>query len=439
MIKEIFHYSLFIFCAGWVFSCARLQIVEPSRAMRPAKATHLPEHFEQGDRQSLIEALEVQIEYWQKREKGLSEDSRWTGDWIFGPQQVNQEEYLAATQELLRYIKSETPDNQQLDQYLRQNFDFYEVYGRDNWGEVLVTSYFEPLIEGRNKAKPPYTQALYRRPPDMVLIELGEFAEALPSLADLKGKLLEKKPPPSVVRGRLISSLDQEGLPRVVPYPDREAIDRLELLKGQGLELCYVDPIEAFFFHIQGSGRVQLPGGKSLHLTYHAQNGRPYYAIGRELLDVIPKEKMSLQRIEFYLRSLEREKQEEILFKNPSYVFFQEAPEKKGITYQGTPVVAQRTIATDRRLFPKGALAILEMERPQFSSPEEIEPSAWTQQTRLVVDQDTGGAIRGPGRVDFFWGAGKEAERAAGVMKNPGRLIYLVPKVKETKNTALLP
>jgi membrane-bound lytic murein transglycosylase A len=214
----------------------------------------------------------------------------------------------------------------------------------------------------------------------------------------------------------------------VVPFPSRAQIDGEAVLAKQGLELCYVDPIEAFFFHIQGSGRVQLPGGRSLHLTYAGQNGHPYYPIGKDLFEIIPKEEMSLQRIEAHLRSLPPNQRQELMNKNPSYVFFAAAPEGRGLTYQGTPVVAGRTIATDRGLFPKGALAVLQTQIPVFADAQATVPSQWTSHTRLVLDQDTGGAIRGAGRVDYFWGSGRQAAQAAGVMKSPGKLWYLVPR-----------
>jgi membrane-bound lytic murein transglycosylase A len=108
-------------------------------------------------------------------------------------------------------------------------------------------------------------------------------------------------------------------------------------------------------------------------------------------------------------------------------VFFRPL-ERHGVTALGTEVVAGRTIATDTSFFPKGALAFLQFEKPVFNSPGDTEPASWLPTSRFVLDQDTGGAIRGPHRVDLFWGRGPEAKQAAGVMKNKGRLVYFVPK-----------
>ncbi|MCB0365318.1 MAG: MltA domain-containing protein [Bdellovibrionaceae bacterium] len=394
--------------------------------MRPLKRS-LPVQLEQGDLASLKKAVKEQVEFWQDTKNG-------NGPMVFGSETLSRQEYAESLSQFLAFLKSD-PQNEAIDGYLKEHFRFFEVYGGKKWGEVLVTSYYEPVLEGSTKPTKEKSQPLYSVPSDMVIVNLGEFAEALPSLADLKGKLTEQKSISSILRGRLIPS-DEKGVPdTVVPFPNRQQIDDDKVLAKQGIELCYVDPIEAFFFHIQGSGRIDLGGGKSLHLTYAAQNGHPYYAIGRDLLEIIPKEEMSLQGIEAHLRSLPEDQQKALLFRNPSYVFFQEAPNGRGVSYQGTQVVGGRTIATDKELFPKGSLAILETTIPVFASDSDAEPSAWEGHTRLVLDQDTGGAIRGAGRVDYFWGSGKQAARSAGVMKNPGRLIYLVPK----KNSALHP
>jgi len=191
--------------------------------------------------------------------------------------------------------------------------------------------------------------------------------------------------------------------------------------------LAWVDPIDAFFLEIQGSGVVKFPNGKELRLGYAAQNGHPYVPIGKHLIGVIPKEKITLRAIEDHLRSLPPEESRKIMNLNPSYVFFRKL-QGAGLTYFGTEVSAGRTIATDQAFFPKGALAYLEFEKPNFSSAVDAEPVSWTKTARFVFDQDTGGAIRGPHRVDLFWGKGSDAKQAAGVMKGKGRLVYMVPR-----------
>jgi membrane-bound lytic murein transglycosylase A len=212
-----------------------------------------------------------------------------------------------------------------------------------------------------------------------------------------------------------------------LPYYTREEIESKQVLEGQNLEFAWVDPVDAFFVQIQGSGTVRFEDGEELRLGYAAKNGHPFIGISKYLSDVIPVERMSMQAVDGYLRQLPEDEMKRILNKNPSYVFFR-ILEGKPVTSLGAEVVDGRTIATDPSFFPKGALAYMEFPKPVFKDEASIEPIGWEPTSRLVLDQDTGGAIRGPYRVDLYWGSGKEAGRHAGVMKERGRLYYLVPK-----------
>ena len=191
--------------------------------------------------------------------------------------------------------------------------------------------------------------------------------------------------------------------------------------------MAWADPSDAFFVQVQGSGTVVLEDGKRLRVGYADQNGHKYESIGKFMVDVLPKGKISLQTIEAYLRGLSADQIRAYLFRNPSYVFFHEI-DGEAVTSLGVPVIPGRTIATDGRYFPKGALAILDIDKPRFDSPTDEKPAGTEHVSRWVLDTDTGGAIRGGGRVDLFWGNGPEAKRYAGQIKSPGRLVYLVPK-----------
>ena len=224
-------------------------------------------------------------------------------------------------------------------------------------------------------------------------------------------------------RGRYIPEKKQ-----VVSYYERREIDAYPSpLKNRHLEIAYVNPIDAFFLQVEGSGTLEFENGKRINVGYASQNGFPYFSIGKALVGLIPVEQISMQRIRQHLQSLPADQRQELLNKNPSYVFFQEL---KGppLTYSGAEVTSGRTIATDSGFFPKGTLAFLEIETPEFQDPTAIDPSHWAKRSRWVVDQDTGGAIRGGGRVDLYFGEGNEPERLAGVMKRDGRLWYAVPK-----------
>lgn len=400
-----------------VFGCTRAQIDSPTEAMRLGSQ---PKTLQ--DDLPLItlkEGLEANVGFLKKQKTDKA--------FVFGPRVILQEHYIAALEYLIEALNQDA-SGQSFYQALQDNFEFFEVYGKEDWGEAFITSYYEPVIEGRVEMKAPYIQPLYHIPDDMVLVDMGEFADRFPHWSPFIEGVSEQKSRGTSLRGRLVQGSGRPGsLSRVVPYYDRREIDEEKALRGKGLEIVYVDPMDAFFLQIQGSGTVRLASGKEFKVGYAAQNGHPYVPIGKFLFDVIPREEMSLQKIKQHMRSLSLSEQQKLMNENPSYVFFQKI-KREPITYMGTEVIAGRTIATDYGFFPKGTLAFLEFEKPVFSDQESIEPVRWEKTARFVIDQDTGGAIRGPHRVDIFWGRGSEAEQVAGVMKNWGRLTYVVPK-----------
>ncbi len=410
--------SRFIVIAGLLTlaSCARSPIKNLEQAMRLTRS--MPALNDDYDFNSLVTALDANIRFLRSRAEATSEFS-------FGPEKRSKDEYLKSLEFLLAQAKQDS-SGEAFKKTLRENFDTYEVYGQDDWGEIFMTAYFEPIISGAKKAKGRFTQPLYSMPKDLVVVDLDAFVATFPSLAINKERANEQRSRSSVLRGRLVNSGGTEPM-RIVPFYERAQIDSEGLLLNQGLELAWVDPIDAFFLQIQGSGVVHFDDGTELRVGYAAQNGHPYVPIGKYLSHLIPKEKMSLQSIEGYLRSRPIDDMKRILNLNPSYVFFRPLS-NAGLTFLGTEVVAGRTVATDQRYFPKGTLAFLEFERPVFATPADAEPVEWKKSSRFVLDQDTGGAIRGPHRLDLFWGRGEQARQAAGVMKNKGRLYYFVPR-----------
>tara|TARA_B100001248_G_scaffold59027_1_gene40135 strand:- start:30428 stop:31576 length:1149 start_codon:yes stop_codon:yes gene_type:complete len=316
-------------------------------------------------------------------------------------------EVLQAYQNFLAFLDS-YPDLKQTNAYLNDHFKFYEVYGSKAWGDVFVTGYFEPLYQGRRKAKAPYLAPARKLPEDLVWLNLRDFAEEHPQLSPHFDYLVKKEKGPRLLRGRLVEQ-------RVVPYPSREEITKNGVNHKD--VIVWLDPIDHFFLQIQGSGTVQLDNGEEFTLAYAGQNGHDYVAIGRFLTDQIPLKEMTATKIDEYLRGLSAEELQQLLNKNPSYVFFQKR-EGRPLTSQGTPVIDGRSIATDSHFFPKGLLAYLDLE---------IEKAEIKIQ-RIVFNQDSGGAINGPGRVDLFWGRGKEAGRLAGLTKDRGKLWFLLPR-----------
>jgi membrane-bound lytic murein transglycosylase A len=281
-------------------------------------------------------------------------------------------------------------------------FDLIPSSADSELAAVLFTGYYQPVIPGSLIAMPEYPYPIYGIPADLIVVEEGALMQSTAA---------EKRV------GR------REG-DQLVPYYARREIDELGYLRGRGYEIAWVrDPIDLFFLHIQGSGILQLEDGRRLLIGYAGANGRPYRSIGRLLIDrgKIPQEEMSMQRLRLYLLEFPEERNE-IFSYNESYVFFrflQEGP----LGNIEVPLTAGRSIATDARLFPKGALAFISTERPVLDAAGAL--VGWQPLSRFVLNQDTGGAIRGLQRADLYFGTGAEAEAAAGYMNRPGKLYFL--------------
>ena len=212
-----------------------------------------------------------------------------------------------------------------------------------------------------------------------------------------------------------------------MPYYSRKQIEIDKVLEGRGLEIAWLkDPVDADILQIQGSGRLKLPDGRTIRVGYAAKNGLPYRAIGRFLWKkgLLKREKISMQAIRKYL-SEHPKLIDEVLNYDPSYVFFNimESGPYGNINVQLTP---GRSMALDARLFPKGALCFISTKKPVIDASGRI--TRWVTFSRFVLNQDTGGAIKGAGRADIFWGNDNYAQIAAGHMKQMGKLFFLVKK-----------
>ncbi len=280
-------------------------------------------------------------------------------------------------------------------------FTPYQVFNVDGSDNGLVTGYYEPLLHGARKRGGPFQTPLYRAPDDLLTVDLAGL------YPELKGMRL---------RGRLVGN-------KVVPYLSRSEMAQANAFTGK--ELLWVDdPIDAFFLQVQGSGRVQLvDSGETVRVAYADQNGHPYKSIGRYLIDKgeLTLDQASAQNIKAWFVSHPK-RQQELLNANPSYVFFKEEkltdPRKGPKGAFGVPLTPQRSIAVDSQFIPLGAPVFLATTYPVSAVPLQ----------RLVMAQDTGGAIRNAVRADFFWGFGAEAGEQAGKMKQRGMMWLLLPK-----------
>lgn len=291
------------------------------------------------------------------------------------------------------------PNNSALTKFFEDNFVPYQVFNPDGSNNGMITGYYEPLLYGSRTQTTRYRYPLYKVPEDLLTIELGDV------YPELKNKRL---------RGRI------EGN-RIVAYLDRGGIENPnQPLKNK--ELVWVeDPIESFFLHIQGSGRVQFDDGTSMRVGYADQNGHPFRSLGRLLIDKgeLTLAQTSMQGIKTWARA-NPYKVSEYLNGNPSYVFFKELPSDLTgpIGTLGVPLTAERSIAVDSRVIPLGSPVYLATTYPNSKKPL----------NRLMLAQDTGGAINGAVRADFFWGFGDAAGKQAGVMKQQGQMWVLLPK-----------
>ena len=365
--------------------------VTPETALVQVPFERLPLLIDDGDWRSLETAI-GRSAGWLKRRPAAT---RFT----FGPREVTAGELAQALEEVLGWL-AEDPSPETLAARMAQAFDVFESIGKG--GEMLITGYYEPVVEGSLRRGRGYDVPIYGPPGDMIRVDLGQFSEAWAGRR---------------IAGRLNGR-------RLVPYPDRHQI------RTSGLQAPILawarDRVDLFFIEIQGSGALRLPDGGELRIGYAGSNGRDYKSIGKLLIDQgkIERAKISMQSIRAYLAA-HPDEIDEVLDYNQSVVFFRRL-DGPPVGSLGVPVTPRRSIATDHRLFPPGALGFLITDLPAMGADGRTVAEAPL--TRFVLNQDRGGAIRGADRVDFFWGRGREATERAGVMKQPGRLFFLVPK-----------
>ena len=278
----------------------------------------------------------------------------------------------------------------------------------------LFTGYYEAELRGARQPSARYNVPLYKVPGDLVAVDLAEFS------SEFSGRTIAGK----VVQGKLR------------PYDDRATIEKGSL-KGKNLELIWVDDaVDAFFLHIQGSGRVQMADGTVTRVGYAGKNGQPYVAIGRELVarGVMKPEQVSMQSLRAWLKANPREA-EGLMNANRSYVFFTETkgagPNEGPIGAQTVALTPGRSLAVDRKFLPLGLPVWLDASHPDGGASSS---SGEARIRRLFVAQDTGGAIRGPVRGDVFFGWGEQAAAKAGMMRDRGEYYLLLPNAVAARN-----
>ncbi|MDH4121936.1 MAG: MltA domain-containing protein [Deltaproteobacteria bacterium] len=344
-----------------------------------------------GDRAGLEFAVLQSIQYYRKIPPATK--------FQIGPDTYTAEE-MALSLELFLAILRESPDTATFQARLGQKFKVVET--RREEGDNLLTGYYAPSIPGSRKPTAEFNTPLLARPDNLLVVDLEKFG-------------VETTPRRSLV-GRV------EGN-RITPFFTRKEIQEKNVLKDQAKVLAWVRPLDLYFLQIQGSGVIQFPDGSRLVAGYDVSNGHPYRNIGQVLInrEVITREEMSMQAIRAYLEANPKQ-MHGILNKNPSYVFFRELKGSPLGNIQ-VPLTPLRSVAMDDKLIPKGALVYVDTEVPSPNAPDQR-----PRMRRFMLIQDTGGAIRGHGRADVYWGEGDQAELMAGHMRHPGRLFVVVAR-----------
>lgn len=327
----------------------------------------------------------------------------------FEDDRYNTEHMIRSLETFLAFIQTR-PSKNSLNRYIRENYRVYRSVGSGPDRDVLFTGYYEPFLKAQRQPDNRFSVPILGRPDDLVTIDLAAFS---PKYGGEK------------LTGRLVDRM-------VIPYYERKDIEGEGDLGGKAPILAWLeDPVDLFFLQIQGSGRIYLEDGEALNVHYDSTNGRPYRSIGRLLIEEgkIPLSEMSMQRIRTYLAT-HPEQAREILNFNPSYVFFK-LEEEGPLGFLNVKLTPGRSIAIDYRLFPLPALSFIETAKPILDGNGEI--IRWENFCRFFVSQDTGGAIRGPGRADIFWGNGPYAEVAAGHMRQRGHLYFMILKSEENR------
>jgi membrane-bound lytic murein transglycosylase A len=327
----------------------------------------------------------------------------------FGSRKVTPKDLEAANDEFIRILRS-SPTAQDLDRLVKEKFEVYQMAGRDSTGTVVFSSYYEPTLEASLKKTKKYRYPIYGKPSDLITINLGDFNEKY------KGEKLT---------GRLRGD-------QLVTYFDREEIDYLGKLKHKAEPLAwFTNRADIMDLHTEGSGRLQLPDGRIVKAKFAATNSLKFKGWLTAMIEAgaLPREGISHEKGLQYLEE-HPDRVREILSKNRRYVFFSldtktDPDEGPDGTY-GRPLTGWRSIAIDNTLVPMGALAFMSVETPDVDAEGAL--LGRKKDSRFVFCQDTGGAIKGPGRVDFFAGAGKKARTFAFKLWDPGTLHLLVLK-----------
>ena len=395
---------LAVSCTAWMEKTAPRPATKRPQAVVPAPPVERPFPTLQADPaagiddldlSSLETALDRSLQYYEK----IKESS-----FRYGNRDIQVAELRASLLAFREILRGEDSVEMKMNR-IEATFELVPATGRDEPSRVIFTGYYIPTLNGSWIKTGRFRHPLYRKPDDLIVVNLGKF--------DSKYR-----------REQLIGRMARDEL---IPYYTRDEIDRKGALDGRRLELLWVDdPIALYSLHVQGSGKIRMPDGRIIVVSYAQSNGRPFRSMSNALIE---REKMtapevSYPRVQQYLRD-NPDELSDLFSYNDRYIFFRRV-ERDPLGSLQVPVTSGRTIATDPDVFPKGALALIKTRKPLFDDDGQIRQ--WVPFSRFVLNQDAGAAIKGPGRVDIFCGDGPNAEQLAGSFKEQGEIYILLRK-----------
>lgn len=397
-MKRVFIITGFVFLclvlilAGY-FSLYRKPEKEVAVSLVPVSGRYVPRFADDLNGEGLKEAIRLHIK--SLRRKNLNQKVR------FGKMEITRKRILK-TLELFEELLEKNSITL-LQKEIPRHFLIFQSSGLHRKGDVLFTGYYQPVLDARITPGGEYIYPIYQRPPDLQVIDLGNINPTF--------------------TGEKIALRIDNGI--IKPYFDRKAIDEDLVLQGKGLELVYLrNFLDLYMLHVQGSGVMNVENGQVIKVRYAASNCFPYVSLGKLLRDAgrMKEENISLKTIREYYQENPKEVKD-YLYRNHRYIFFEEFTGNVAGS-EGVELTPGRSIATDKSVFPGGGLAFVMCQRPVRNPKGRVVKR--DQMHRFMLDQDTGAAMKGPGRVDIFWGTGNAAEKTAGGFKETGTLYYLL-------------
>lgn len=365
-----------------------------------------PEFKDDGDLNDLKKAILSSMQYYQTVPANTLFD--------FGKDHYDATRLIFSLEHLLKFLDN-SPSPNELNNFIRKEYLIYRSVGlnssREEESNIIFSAYHEYSLKASLSKSSEYRYPIYSRPPDLIDVYLENFDP------QRKGE-------------RIVGRVEGNKL---VPYYTRKDIDSGKILKDKDLEIAWAkDPLDILFLQIQGSGWIKLPQStETYHVRYAGDNGRAFRSVGTYLIEskAIPKDKFSRSIMIEYLSKLSEEQKRNVLNQNPRYVFF-EIVSSTHLTRGSllVPLTAGRSIASDPHIYPPASLSWIKTKKPVLNEQGQLignEPIS-----RFVLNQDEGGAIKGPSRIDFFWGGGEQAERVSQKLWYPGELYFFVKKIR---------